>query len=283
MKYMTFRGSHVYTCLAIMLEDFKINKTDQDIVLEMRMPYLFTKEVLSKTKTSFTAGTKLQSKKWYDLFLNHYQLEFIEEYLTRLQVLVMLKNLHKFRRKALLSLTMNEKKYAVVFSHYDIQNDLYSFIMPEDIPAKDYRYLELDEKQLLNYLTNKVHIGYINPTDDKYYLMIAAIKESLTVLDDYLLYIQDWCQMKHTKKRQLEAFDMVFRSFLVDLRRILKLKEEKELYHMIRKLSHQYVKYLKTDEERFLIPLEKEFTEAITTYQSYVKDYYKHSQHTLKF
>ncbi len=283
MKYMTFRGSHVYTCIAILLEDFKINKFDKDIALEMRMPYLFMRQEMSKTKIAYTAGTRLQSKIWFDLFLNHYDLEFIEEHITKLQTLTMLQNLSKFKRKALLSLHMDDKQYAVVFSHHDLMTDTYIFIMPEQIESPNYRYIELHEENLLNYLADHVHIGFINPTKDKTYTIVDAIKDSLKALDDYLNYVTEWCDTKRTKHRQIEGYDMVFRALIVDVRRMMKLKGEDKLHDQLNRLSHAYVKYLRSREERFVIPLKNEFREAILSYRAFIEDYLKHIEHSLKY
>ena len=283
MKHITFKGANAYTCLAIMLEDFKINKTDQDIVMDMRMPYLFTKNDISQTKTAFIAGTRLQGKQWYDLFLNRDDLEFVEEHLTRLQSIIMLQKLGKVKRKALLTLIMDKKTYTAVFKSHHVLSDIYAFILPETIESTAYRTVEFDEETLLKHLDTHVHIGFINPSDEKSYSIVDAVKDSLNVIDEYLVYVQEWCQMKHTKKRQLEAFDMVFRAFIVDVRRILKLKGEETLYRMIRRVSHKYVDMIKNPNERFMIPLADDFKLAITQYRNFVADYLKHIEHTLKY
>lgn len=283
MKHITFKGASAYTCLTIMLEDFKINKTDQDIVMDMRMPYLFSKHEISQTKTEFIAGTRLQGKQWYDLFLNHYHLEFVEEYLTRIQTVTMLQNLGKFKRKALLSLLNNQKTYAVVYKGHHVLSDTYTFIIPETMASNDYKTVSFDAETLLQNLEAHVHIGFINPCDETSYTIVDAIKDSLDAIDDYLVYVQEWCQMNHTKKRQLEAFDMVFRAFIVDIRRILKLKGEVTLYRIIRRVSHKYVDMIKNPNERFTIPLAEDFTLAIKQYRNFVEDYLKHIEYTLKY
>ncbi len=283
MRHMTFKGAHVYTCLSILLEDFNIHKTDVDIVLDMRMPYLFHRKQLSKTKVTYMAGTRLQEKKWFDLFLNHHNLAFNEENLTRLQSLTMLNNLSKFKRKALLSIYMDDQQYAVVFSHYDLLTNKYIFIMPEQLLGEHYRQMELDEETLLSYLRNRVNIGFINPSDEKQYLLVDMISQSIEILDDYATYVSSWCKKKHTKHRQLEAFNMVFRALLTDSRRMLELKGEHKLANQIKTLSHHYIHYLKSTDERFMIPLADEFEVVIKAYQTFIEDYYKRIRYTLTY
>ncbi len=281
MKYITFKDAHVYTCLAILLEDFNINKTDEDIIKDMRMPYLFASQQRSKTKMVFTAGTRLQGKPWFDLFLNQHKLEFIEEHLTRHQVFTMLENLNKFKRKALLSMHINHGEYAVVFSHHNLLSDKFVFILPEEVVATSYHFLELTRHDLETYLGHHVTVGFINPTTDLPLSIVAAIKKSLETLSFYQTYINEWCQKQHTKHRQREAFELVFHPLLVDLRVMMKLKGETDIYEAIKSLSHQYVRYLKTDQERFDIPLADEFSHVISIYIAYVKTYLKRVEHVL--
>lgn len=282
MKYITFRESHVYTCLAILCEDFKINKTDQEIALDMKLPYLFTSKQLSKTKMEFAAGTRLQGKEWFDLFLNQHGLEFIEEHLTKLQSLTMLENLSKFKRKALLSMQFSHGRHAVVFSHHDLLTDTYIFIIPEKIESSSYRYLEYHREDLLANLDHHVQVGFINPTDDMPSSIIDEIKKSLIAIDTYKDYIIAFCDKDHTNHRQREAFELVFHALLVDLSIMLKINgDEEELYQKIRHLSHQYIRYLKTDAVRFSIPLGEAFGEIIDDYKTIVEHYLKKNAYTL--
>ncbi len=281
MKHVTFRGSHVYACLAILLEDFKINKTDQEIALEMRLPYLFTSNRLSKTKVAFVAGTSLQGKAWFDLFLNQYQLAYIEEHLTKLKVLTMLKTLSMFKRKALLSINIDQARTAVVFSHYAMMTETFLFILPEETDSSSYKFLELDKDLLLTYLDQHVDVGYINPTTDIPASIVDAIKHSLKTLDDYDKYIKNFCQMMHTNHKQKEAFELVFRALLIDIRAMMKIKNNEELYQDITQLGHRYIKYLRTDEERFIIPLGDAFSKVIASYRMFIETYLKRVEHKL--
>lgn len=283
MKTLTFKGANPYTCLAYMLEDFNMHKTDVEIMLDMRLPYLFTLERLSKTKTIYKAGSHLYGKPWFDIFLNHYQLEMVEETLSRQDAHQLLKNLSKFKRKAFLLITINHQSYPVVFDTYHFMQHTYQFYNPEIVSPYVNHAITIDESDLINFLTKQITIGYINPLEYKQSSLLNALSTSIKAIEDYSHFVENWFKVKRSKNRQVETYHFVFRTLLVDVRRQMKIKGEMDLHDELNILSHRYLYYLNTDEERFIIPLADEFKEAIKHYLAFVKRYYKRVEHRLTY
>ena len=78
MKYMTFNSSCAFAGIANMLMKKGISVEDYEVALGIELPYLMVRE-----GESFLAGTMLQEKKWFDIFLKKQGFELSEKSLKK--------------------------------------------------------------------------------------------------------------------------------------------------------------------------------------------------------
>ena len=81
MKYMTFNSSCTYAGLANLLMERGIDAEDYEIALEMKLPFF-----VERNEDGFSAGPLLQSKKWFDLYLNPRGFEMVEDWVDNTEM-----------------------------------------------------------------------------------------------------------------------------------------------------------------------------------------------------
>ena len=64
MKYMHFKASCSYAALAAIMEIIGVDTEDYKIALEIKLPWLFSKE-----DGAYISGPMLQGAKWFNLWL----------------------------------------------------------------------------------------------------------------------------------------------------------------------------------------------------------------------
>jgi len=156
MKYMTFNRSCSYACLANLLENYNIHKTDREIAIEMNLPYLFSYD--DKTEM-YLAGPMLQGIEWFNIYLNTIGIAFIEQELNKNDVP---KYLRENPGDKIIGLNLDNGKHAVIFKGYT--NDEYKFLNVKHENSHEPDFYTFSESDLLLRLDNLVHIGYINYT-----------------------------------------------------------------------------------------------------------------------
>lgn len=103
MKYMTFNSSCTYAALANMLEKKGIDAADYEIALEMKLPFF-----IGKSEEGFSSDPLLQSKKWFDLYLNPRGLELVEDWVDKKEMFDFL----KAKEEAMLGIRMQNGRNA---------------------------------------------------------------------------------------------------------------------------------------------------------------------------
>ena len=148
MKYMHFKASCSYAALAAIMELNGVDTEDYKIALEIKLPWLFSKE-----DGAYISGSMLQSAKWFNLWLLPRGYRMTEEMVEREQLCSYL----RAHKPAMLGIRTPYGKHAVVFTDYNGKNH---FMNPTHESSGErielsFSQEELDEDPKLAYILSK--------------------------------------------------------------------------------------------------------------------------------
>ncbi len=239
MKFMHFNRSCSYACLAHLMEEFETKIQDIDIANKMKLPHLFHYD---QEQDCFYAGAMLQGKKWFDLFLQDYQLEYFEERTSKETFLSMLEENPK---PLMFGIKTGHGKHAVVFQRFQ-ENTLFIH-NPRHEREEAQDIMKYSKSELFQGLDDMVVFGYIVPSKSSN----DRKNQVLDSLHDFRTYQSKWrdyCRTPHTKAEILKKRDDLMAALLLDIPEMMRLIGKNDLADKIEQLKHQFVLSLQTKE-----------------------------------
>ncbi len=235
---MSFNRACSYTCLAYMIEDFALDYSDSDIVIEMKLAYLFFNDSKSNY---YYSGAMLQGKKWFDLFLNRHHLDFRENIIQKEDII---KYIRDSSKKLMIGLNLDLGKHAMVYC--PTLTEVYRFMNPHYKDDGESDYIVYTEKQLLEKLDDEVSVGYviydtnIQGSDEHIYY------ESKYYLGKYIADFVEFCETERTMDEINNRREGLFSPLLLTIIPLLELEEEKEIVSCLLILQKDYIRGIQT-------------------------------------
>ncbi len=233
MKYMTFNSSCTYAGLANMLMEKNIDVEDYEIALEMKLPFF-----IERNEDGFSAGPLLQSKKWFDLYLNPRGLEMVEDWVDKTEMFDFLQT----KDQALLGIRMQNGRnayHAVVYR--GMKEGKAEFINNKHEGSAEPDIFEFTRDELINSLRDKTRVGTLKTCIKKEPDLKPLLERSLQNLNDLQSEFDEFCKIPRTNAEILEKEEGLFRPILLDGLSMMKLLRQNELYEDMRTLQKVFV------------------------------------------
>lgn len=247
MKYMHFNSSCSYASIANLLYLDGIDTEDFVIALAIDLAYLLVKD-----GASYLAGTMLQSKEIFDIYLNPLGYELIEKNYDKDEVLKILEAADK---NYMLGVNIAQgNKHAIIFK--DHKDNRFRFI--------NNKYEESDEpdefvwtaEELKKRLDEKTFLAHLEKCDVKDVDMEEPLLKSIENLGALKEDIINFSKREISKNELRESMNTLFRAALLDLVTMFLLIEEDKLMKRTKKLQKEYINVIKKGKESLV--LEKE-------------------------
>lgn len=231
MKYMTFNSSCSYAGVANMLEIYGIDVEDYQIAITMDLPYL-----IAKDEHGFISGPMLQSKKWFDLYLNTVGFALKEVLLDKAEVYSYIAK----QRTAMLGIRIDEEnKHAVVFS--GISQNKASFINNKKISSNEPDAFLWSEDELIEHLDEKCVVATLEHCDKQEADHTKLLQDSIRNLESLKEHILLFCQQEQSRENMMQTLNTLFRPILLDSISVLELIHENQLVDKLKKIQGQYI------------------------------------------
>ena len=222
MKYMTFNSSCTYAGLANMLMDKGIDVEDYEIALEMKLPFF-----IERDENGFSAEPLLQSKKWFDIYLNPRGLEMVEDLVNNAEMFDFLQT----KDRALLGIRMQNGRnayHAVVYK--GTKEGKADFINNKHEGSPEPDMFEFTKDELINCLRDKTLVGTLKTCAKKEPDLRPLLGQSIQNLNDLQSEFDEFCRLPRTNAEILEKEEGLFRPILLDGPSMMKLLGQNELY-----------------------------------------------------
>lgn len=247
MKYMHFNSSCSYAGLANLLYLDGIDTEDFVIALAIDLAYLLVKD-----GASYLAGTMLQSKEIFDIYLNPLGYELIEENYDKDEVLKILESADK---NYMLGVNIAQgNKHAIIFKeHKDNEFRFINNKYEESDEPDEFLWMAEELKKRLDEKTYLAHIEKVSAKEmDLEEILLASIKNLGELKKDII----NFSKRVITKEELRESMNTLFRAVLLDLETMFILIEEDKLMKRTKKLQKEYINVIKKGKESLV--LEKE-------------------------
>ncbi|MCH5287484.1 MAG: hypothetical protein J1E43_08675 [Christensenellaceae bacterium] len=235
MKYMTFYSSCSYAGLANLLSFYGIDTEDRKIALEMGLPFLFDFE-----DGCYVSGPMLQSKKWFNLYLNTIVYTMAEEKICREQLCAYLRNL----QYAMLGIYVSEiNKHAVIYTgikdgKFCVLNNKWEHVNEPDT-------LLLSEQELLERVDETVMVAVLNKTAYETVKTEPLLEHSISVLHSLSKDITNFCSQEKSAVDIRSSMNTLFRAILLDGITMLGLIGETAIAHKLKVVQSQFMNAVK--------------------------------------
>lgn len=233
MKYMTFNSSCAYAGLANMLENKGINVEDYEIALEMKLPFF-----VEKNEEGFSAGPMLQTKKWFDLYLNPQGIEIIEDWVNKSEMFEFLKS----QDKCMLGIAMRNGRFnhhAVVYT--GMRNKKAIFINNKHEGGVEPGEIEFTREELINRLRDKTVVASLRSCDKKDHNIRPLLELSIENLNSLQDEFINFCSAPRTNAEILEKEFGLFRPILLDGSSMMKLLGQNRIFEDMCALQKVFV------------------------------------------
>lgn len=247
MKYMHFNSSCSYAGLANLLYLDGIDTEDFVIALAIDLAYLLVKD-----GASYLAGTMLQSKEIFDIYLNPLGYEFIEENYDKDEVL---KILEASDKNYMLGVNIAQgNKHAIIFKEH--KDNEFRFINNKYDDSDEPDEFVWTAEELKKRLDEKTFLAHIEKCDVKDVDMEEPLLKSIENLGALKEDIINFSKREISKNELRESMNTLFRAALLDLVTMFLLIEEDKLMKRTKKLQKEYINVIKKGKESLV--LEKE-------------------------
>lgn len=232
MKYMHFNSSCSYAGLANMLSFYGFDTEDYEIALAIGLPYLLCYE--EKTQM-YQAGAMLQSKEWFDLYLNPIGFCFQEQLVSKKEVA------ERVRKGMMLGMQVSpQSKHAVVF--FEKIGENYIFLNNKKETSSEEETLILTKEELVKRMPEEVMLGFIETYERKEVELTPYLEQSLLNWEKLKQEIQEYMQKKVESQELRQAMNRLFRPILVDSLAMMELLSETELVERLKVLQEHFLK-----------------------------------------
>ena len=247
MKYMHFNSSCSYAGLANLLYSDGIDTEDFVIALAIDLAYLLVKD-----GASYLAGTMLQSKEIFDIYLNGIGYEFIEENYDKDEVL---KILEASDKNYMLGVNIAQgNKHAIIFKEH--KDNEFRFINNKYDDSDEPDEFLWTAEELKKRLDEKTFLAHLEKCDVKDVDMEEPLLKSIENLGALKEDIINFSKREISKNELRESMNTLFRAALLDLVTMFLLIEEDKLMKRTKKLQKEYINVIKKGKESLV--LEKE-------------------------
>lgn len=247
MKYMHFNSSCSYASIANLLYLDGIDTEDFVIALAIDLAYLLVKD-----GASYLAGTMLQSKEIFDIYLNPLGYEFIEENYDKDEVL---KILEASDKNYMLGVNIAQgNKHAIIFKEH--KDNRFRFINNKYDDSDEPDEFVWTAEELKKRLDEKTFLAHIEKCDVKDVDMEEPLLKSIENLGALKEDIINFSKREISKNELRESMNTLFRAVLLDLETMFILIEEDKLMKRTKKLQKEYINVIKKGKESLV--LEKE-------------------------
>lgn len=244
MKYMHFNSSCSYASIANLLYLEGIDTEDFVIALAIDLAYLLVKD-----GTSYLAGTMLQSKEIFDIYLNPLGYEFIEENYDKDEVLKMLEAADK---NYMLGVNIAKgNKHAIVFHEY--KDNEFRFINNKYDDSDEPDEFKWTAEELKERLDDQTHLAHLEKCDAKDVDMEEILQKSIENLGALKKDIINFSKREISKNELRESMNTLFRAALLDLETMFLLIEEEKLMKRTIKLQKEYIGVIKKGKESLVL------------------------------
>lgn len=237
MKYMHFKASCSYTTLAAIMELKGVDTEDYKIALEIKLPWLFSKE-----DGAYISGPMLQGAKWFNLWLVPRGYRMVEEMVDREQLC----NYLRAHEHAMLGVQTPYGKHAVVFAEYDGK---YHFMNPTHESSGERIELLLSEEELLASAAQETMVGMVIPTEAEPQLLTPYLNDSISVIRENCADIEAFSAEKHDPNAYFPVMNSLFRPLLLDGITMLELAGETALAKDFTSLQQQFMTFMRGPRE----------------------------------
>ena len=247
MKYMHFNSSCSYASIANLLYLDGIDTEDFVIALAIDLAYLLVKD-----GASYLAGTMLQSKEIFDIYLNPLGYEFIEENYDKDEVL---KILEASDKNYMLGVNIAQgNKHAIIFKEH--KDNRFRFINNKYDDSDEPDEFVWTAEELKKRLDEKTFLAHLEKCDVKDVDMEEPLLKSIENLGALKEDIINFSKREISKNELRESMNTLFRAALLDLVTMFLLIEEDKLMKRTKKLQKEYINVIKKGKESLV--LEKE-------------------------
>lgn len=240
MKYMHFKASCSYTALAAIMELYGIDTEDFKIALDIKLPWLFSKE-----DGAYLSGPMLQGAKWFNLWLLPRAYRIVEEMIHREMLCAYLRT----HSPAMLGIQTSSGKHAVVFAKFDGK---YRFLNPTHENSGEQTELSFSEEELLSSVEQETAVGFVVSTEAEPQSLTPYLKESIGIIRDNCAAIEAFAAEKHDPNVYPPMMNRLFRPLLLDGITMLELAGETALAHGFTALQHQFLSFMRGTREEAL-------------------------------
>ncbi|MBQ9534368.1 MAG: hypothetical protein IJU78_00785 [Clostridia bacterium] len=240
MKYMHFKASCSYAALAAIMELNGVDTEDYKIALEIKLPWLFSKE-----NGEYISGPMLQGAKWFNLWLIPRGYRMVEESIERERLC----NYLRTHKPAMLGIQTPYGKHAVVFTEYDGE---YHFINPAHEGSGECTKLSLSEEELRSSVEQKTTVGTVISTEAKQQSLAPHLKKSVSVIRENCADIEAFASETHEPSAYLPMMNRLFRSLFLDGITMLELAGESDLAKAFTALQQQFMAFMRGTREEAL-------------------------------
>ena len=208
MKYMHFNSSCSYAGLANLLYLDGIDTEDFVIALAIDLAYLLVKD-----GASYLAGTMLQSKEIFDIYLNPLGYEFIEENYDKDEVL---KILEASDKNYMLGVNIAQgNKHAIIFKEH--KDNRFRFINNKYDDSDEPDEFVWTAEELKKRLDEKTFLAHLEKCDVKDVDMEEPLLKSIENLGALKEDIINFSKREISKNELRESMNTLFRAALLDL------------------------------------------------------------------
>lgn len=233
MKYMHFKASCSYAALAAIMELNGVDTEDYRIALEIKLPWLFSKE-----DGAYISGPMLQGAKWFNLWLLPGGYRMVEETVDREQLC----NYLRAHMPAMLGIQTPYGKHAVVFKEYDGK---YHFMNPTHESSGERIELLLSEEELLTSVDQETMVGMVIPTEAETQILTPYLNNSISVIRENCADIEAFAAEKHDPNSYFPLMNSLFRPLLLDSVTMLELAGETALAQEFTALQQQFMAFMR--------------------------------------
>ena len=233
MKYMHFRASCSFTALAEIMESYGVDVEDYTIAMEMKLPWLFSKE-----DDSYVCGINHQGAKWFDLWLMPRGFRMEEIAIDKSDIGDYLEN----RKNSMLGIKTEYGKHAVVLKNYDGK---YHFFNPVHEGSDQPVDLSMSERELLDSVDGTIMVGGVVRANPETVDMKPLLRNSIGILKDCIGEIEVFAKEEHSTQEYALAMERLFRPLLLDGITMLELTGEESLAGEFRNVQKDFLSFMR--------------------------------------
>ena len=235
MKFMHFKASCSYTALANLLELEGLDTEDDQIALDMGLPWIFARD-----GDTYLAGPMLQGAKWFDLWLKPKGFAFRE---NTIKTEVLPETL-QHSGPCMFGMQKPYGKHAVVFTGYD---GYFHLLNPTYENSGEATELVMSAQELTAAVDSAVTIGCLRRAASNNVNLHAVWEASIPVLRQNVAEIAAFASTSHAPDAYMEALNRLFRPLLLDGITMLELAGEMTFSTQLRELQAALMRFMRTD------------------------------------